>query len=69
VLVSPDDIRNEFLRLTSAVTKAYKAVLPDERAAPFLKPVAVLHTLAEAVRAKLGPVDISAIEARAQRYR
>jgi type I restriction enzyme R subunit len=64
VLVSPDEVRNEFLRLTAAVTKAYKAVLPDERAAPFLKPVAVLHTLAEAIRAKLGPVDISAIEAR-----
>ena len=63
-LVSPDGVRNEFLGLTVGVTKAYKAVLPDERAAPFLKPVAVLHTLAEAVRAKLGPVDISAIQSR-----
>jgi type I restriction enzyme R subunit len=63
-LVSPDEVRNEFFRLTSEVTKAYKALLPDERAAPFLKPVAIMHTLAEAVRAKLGPVDISAIQAR-----
>lgn len=63
-LVSPDEVRQEFFRLTAAVTKAYKAVLPDERAAPFLKPVAVLHTLAEAVRAKLGPIDISAIQSR-----
>lgn len=63
-LVSPDEVRNEFFRRTSEVTKAYKALLPDERAAPFLKPVAILHTLAEAVRAKLGPVDISAIQAR-----
>lgn len=64
VLVAPDDRRREFLRLTGAVTKAYKALLPDERAAPFLKPVAVFHTLSDAVRAKLGPVDISAISDR-----
>lgn len=63
-LVAPDDRRKEFLRLTGAVTKAYKALLPDERAAPFLRPVAVFHTLSDAVRAKLGPVDISAISAR-----
>lgn len=63
-LVGPDDRRREFLRLTGAVTKAYKALLPDERAAPYLKPVAVFHTLADAVRAKLPPVDISAISAR-----
>lgn len=63
-LVAPDDRRREFLRLTGAVTKAYKALLPDERAAPYLKPVAVFHTLADAVRAKLPPVDISAISAR-----
>lgn len=63
-LVGPDEVRLEFFRLTAEVTKAYKALLPDERAAPFLRPVAVLHTLAEAVRAKLGPVDISAIQAR-----
>ena len=60
-LVAPDDRRREFMRLTGAVTRAYKAILPDERAAPYLKPVAVFHTLSEAVRAKLGPVDISAI--------
>jgi type I restriction enzyme R subunit len=63
-LVAPDETRREFLRLTGAVTRAYKALLPDERAAPFLKPVAVLHTLSDAVRAKLGPVDIRAISAR-----
>ncbi|WP_271439483.1 type I restriction endonuclease subunit R [Pontixanthobacter luteolus] len=63
-LVAPEDRRREFLRLAGGVTKAYKALLPDERASPFLRPVAVFHTLAEAVRAKLGPVDISAISAR-----
>ena len=63
-LVAPDDRRSQFLRLTGGVTKAYKALLPDERAAPYLKPVAVFHMLSDAVRAKLGPVDISAISAR-----
>lgn len=61
LLVAPDERRREFLRLSSGVTRAYKALLPDERAAPYLKPVAVFHTLAEMVRAKLPPVDISAI--------
>ena len=64
ILIAPDERRREFLRLTSAVTQAYKALLPDERAAPYLKPVAVFHTLSDAVKAKLGPVDISAISAR-----
>lgn len=61
VLVAPDERRREFLRLSGAVSRAYKAILPDERAAPYLRPVAVFHTLADAVRAKLGPVDISAV--------
>lgn len=64
ILIAPDERRREFLRLTAAVTKAYKALLPDERAAPYLRPVAVFHTLSDAVKAKLGPVDISAISAR-----
>jgi type I restriction enzyme R subunit len=63
-LVAPDDRRREFLRLTAGVTKAYRALLPDERAAPYLRPVAVFHTVSDAVRAKLGPVDIEAISAR-----
>ena len=64
ILIAPDQRRREFLRVTAAVTKAYKALLPDERAAPYLRPVAVFHTLSDAVKAKLGPVDISAISDR-----
>jgi type I restriction enzyme R subunit len=63
-LIAPDERRREFLRLTAAVVRAYKGLLPDERAAPFLKPVAVLHVLAEALRAKLGPADITAVSAK-----
>lgn len=64
VLIGPDERRREFLRLTGTVVRAYKALLPDERAAPYLQTVAVFHVLADAVRAKLGPLDISAISAR-----
>lgn len=63
-LIAPDERRREFFRIAGATTRAYKALLPDERAAPYLKPVAAVHVLAEAVRGKLGPVDIAAISAR-----
>lgn len=64
LLVAPDERRREFGQRAGAVTKAYKALLPDERAAPYLKSVSVFHMLAEAVKAKLGPADISAIQAK-----
>jgi type I restriction enzyme R subunit len=63
VLIAPDELRRQFLRKAGATSRAYKALLPDERAVPYLKPVAVLHVLAEVIRGKLGPVDISAISA------
>lgn len=63
-LIAPDDRRRGFLRLAGAAERAYRALLPDERASPYLKPVAALHVLAEAVRGKLGPVDISAVSAK-----
>lgn len=63
-LVSPDERRRGFFRVSGAAARAYKALLPDERAAPYLKSVATLHVLAEAVRGKLGPVDISAVAAK-----
>jgi type I restriction enzyme R subunit len=63
-LIAPDERRREFLRRASAVVRAYKALLPDEHAAPYLKRVAVVHVLAEAIRGKLGPVDISVITAK-----
>lgn len=62
-LIAPDERRRSYMRLAGATARAYKALLPDERAAPYLKPVAVLHVIAEAIRGKLGPVDISAISA------
>lgn len=60
-LIAPDDRRRGFFRHANATVRAYKALLPDERAAPYLKPVATVHVLAEAIRGKLGPVDISVV--------
>jgi type I restriction enzyme R subunit len=63
-LISPDERRRSFFRVAGGAARAYKALLPDERAAPYLKPVATLHVIAEAIRGKLGPVDISAVSAK-----
>jgi type I restriction enzyme R subunit len=63
-LVAPHERRRGFLRVAGAAARAYKALLPDERAAPYLKPVATLHVLSEAIRGRLGPVDISAVSAK-----
>lgn len=64
ILVAPDERRRDFLKQASSVTRSYKALLPDERAAPFLRRVAVLHVVSQAVKAKLGPVDIEKLSAR-----
>jgi type I restriction enzyme R subunit len=61
ILISPDERRRDFLRRADAAIRAYKALLPDERAAPFLTRVAALAVVAEAIRNRLGPPDISAI--------
>ena len=63
-LIAPDDRRRLFLRHADAALRAYRAVLPDERAAPFLRRVAALVVVAQAIRNRLGPPDISALAAR-----
>jgi type I restriction enzyme, R subunit len=65
-LVAPDERRRGFYRVAGAAERAYKALLPDTRAAPYLRPIATLHVLMEATRGKLGPVDISSISAKIQ---
>jgi type I restriction enzyme, R subunit len=63
-LVSPDERRRGFFRVAGGAARAYRALLPDDRAAPYLKAVATIHVLAEAIRGKLGPADISALSAK-----
>ena len=60
-LISPDERRRDFLRRADAAIRAYRALLPDDRAAPFLTRVAALAVVADAIRKRLGPPDISAI--------
>jgi type I restriction enzyme R subunit len=62
-LIAPDDLRRAFLRLADGALRAYRAVLPDARAEPFLRPVAALAVVAQAIRNRLGPPDISALSA------
>ena len=49
------------MRRADAAIRAYRALLPDDRAAPFLTRVAALAVVADAIRKRLGPPDISAI--------
>ena len=60
-LVSPDDIRKNFLRNAQAVKRVYKAVLPDERAAAFSPDAVLLSTLAKRIRDEIEGPDISAV--------
>lgn len=63
-LVAPDERRRGFLRLADTAVRAYKAVLPDERAAPYLKRTAALAVVAEAVRGASSRGDLNRLSAR-----
>jgi type I restriction enzyme R subunit len=63
-LIAPDDLRRGFLRRADAAIRAYGAVLPDDRAAPYLRRVAAVAVVAQAIRNRMGPPDISALAAR-----
>ena len=63
-VMAPDERRRTFLRLSDAAVRAYRAVLPDNRAAAFFARVAALAIVADAVRGMAGPTDLSALAAR-----
>jgi len=63
-VMAPDERRRTFLRLSDAAVRAYKAVLPDNRAAPFFPRVAALAIVADAVQGMAGPTDLGALAAR-----
>ena len=65
-LIAPDEVRRDFLRRADAAMRGYRAVLPDDRAAPFLKRVAALAVVAQAIRNQLGPPDIAALAAQVE---
>ena len=63
VLISPDDVRKEFLALEALVRTFYQAVKPDPAALEFAGRAACLGAIADAIRAVLHPepVDIGKI--------
>ena len=63
-LIAPDERRRGFLRLSDAAVRAYKALLPDDRAAPFFARVAALAIVADAARGTIKRPDLSALAAR-----
>jgi len=65
-LIAPDEVRRGFLRRADAALRGYRAVLPDDRAAPFLRRVAALAVVAQAIRNQLGPADILALAAQVE---
>jgi type I restriction enzyme, R subunit len=62
-LISPDQVRNDFLARERLVGTLFGAVKPDPAALKFALRASSLLTLAEAIKARIGPnpADISAI--------
>ena len=63
-LISPEDTRKAFLRSAAAVNKVYKAILPDERAAPHSPAAILLSTLAKRIRDDTDGPDVSKVMGR-----
>lgn len=60
-LVGTDAEKQTYLRLEGHAWKLFKAALPDQRVAPFTADVAVLHVLADRIRALTTKADVSAV--------
>lgn len=60
-LLGSDAEKQTYLRLEAQSWKLYKAALPDPRVAPLAGDMAVLHVLAERIRALTPKPDVSAV--------
>src|SRR6185312_9516619 len=60
-LLGSDAEKQTYLRLEAQAWKIYKSALPDPRAAPFTADMAVLHVLADRMRALVEKPDVSAV--------
>jgi len=60
-LVSPETVRSAFMRLAHDFLRIYKAVLPDERVAPFAPLGSLLATLVKRMRGETVRPDIDAV--------
>ncbi|MFY0636653.1 type I restriction endonuclease subunit R [Maricaulis maris] len=60
-LVSPGDVRGGFMRSALDVIRVYKAILPDERAAPFAPMGSLLSALVKRLRAEVTRPDVDTV--------
>lgn len=60
-LVGTDNEKQSYLRLEGQAWKLYKAALPDPRVVPYTADMAVLHVLADRLRALTPRPDVSAV--------
>jgi type I restriction enzyme R subunit len=60
-VVSPADTRKGFLQHAHAINRIYKAILPNERAAPIAPEAVLISTLARKIRDEIEGPDVSAI--------
>ena len=63
-VVSPETIRSGFMRGAGDLLRIYKAILPDERAAPFAPMASLLSALVKKLRAQAGRPNVSAVMAK-----
>lgn len=60
-LVGTDADKQTYIRLENQAWKLYKAALPDPRVAPYTADMAILHVLADRLRALTPKADISSV--------
>jgi type I restriction enzyme, R subunit len=60
-LIAPEERRKQYLQRADKCVRLYKAIMPDDAAAEFIRDVAALQVVAERIRALLGKPDLSAI--------
>ncbi|MFQ5400057.1 MAG: type I restriction endonuclease subunit R [Anaerolineae bacterium] len=65
-LLINDDARDAFLNLAAQVERLFKAILPDERANPYLAPRAAVKAIHDAIRSEMEPPDISGVMAQVE---
>ena len=60
-LIFPDDVRRKFLAVADRIDRLLRAIGLDEQVEEFVKDRNTIHKLAGSIRAKMNPVDISAV--------
>jgi len=60
-LIYPDEVRRKYFAVASRVKLLFRAIGLDEQVEEFVKDRNTIHKLAETIRAKTDPVDISAV--------